>query len=202
MHRRGDLRCVLVTVVGLLVLAAASYVQAAEGNWLVSSGDVRITCPLTVGGTFEAKTTALTGDFTPATSASETGKGRFVVDLKTLETGITLRDSHLRTTYLEVEKGDDYAKAVLSDLRISGAEAAGLNGKGKFTGTLRLHGVERPVSGSVEIRRTGQMVRIRASFPVSITQFNIPTPRYLGVGVRDEVSVQVTFDSLSGESAR
>ena len=193
----------LVALLGLLLLLPpASVASAAEGDWVVQSGDVRITCPLTVGGTFEAKTAGLTGAFTPGGSPAETGKGRFVVDLKTLETGITLRDSHLRSTYLEVEKGEEYSKAVLSDIRITGAEAAGLNGKGKFSGTLRLHGVERPVGGSVEIRRMAQTTRVRASFPVSITQFGIPTPRYLGVGVRDEVTVQVTFDSTTGESTR
>ena len=196
-------RRVLTALLGLvLLLPSPNVASAADGDWVVQSGDVRITCPLTVGGTFEAKTTALTGEFTPGGAQTETGKGRFVVDLKTLETGITLRDSHLRSTYLEVEKGEEYSKAVLSDIRITGAEAAGLNGKGKFSGTLRLHGVERPVGGSVEIRRMAQTTRVRASFPVSITQFGIPTPRYLGVGVRDEVTVQVTFDSTTGESTR
>jgi hypothetical protein len=49
------------------------------------------------------------------------------------------------------------------------------------------------VSGSAEVRKAGSGVRVKASFPVNLPDYNIPEPRYLGVGVKNTVQVDVTF---------
>ena len=43
-------------------------------------------------------------------------------------------------------------------------------------------------------RRDGQM-QVEATFSISLDAFDIPPPRYLGVGVRDTVEITVTFDA-------
>jgi hypothetical protein len=58
---------------------------------------------------------------------------------------------------------------------------------------LTVHGVTRSVSGSAEVRKAGSGVRVKASFPVNLPDYNIPEPRYLGVGVKNTVQVDVTF---------
>ncbi len=188
-------------VAPVLCLALAGLVlltgRAGAETWTIKAGEVKVTCPLTVGGSFDAKTRAVSGTYDPAGGATA-GASQFMVDLKTLETGIALRDSHLRGTYLEVDRSPDHARAVLSGLRLNGIDATAPSGKGTFTATLRLHGVERQVTGQAEVRRAGATAKVRATFPVSIAEFDIATPRYLGVGVKDEVSVQITFDSTSG----
>ena len=65
--------------------------------------------------------------------------------------------------------------------------------KGSFTGMLTLHGVKKSVSGPVEVRKAGTGLRVKASFPVNLPDYNIPEPRYLGVGVKNTVHVEVTF---------
>jgi hypothetical protein len=39
------------------------------------------------------------------------------------------------------------------------------------------------------------VLRLEATFPVQIADYGIPDPRYLGVGVRNEVTVRVSFDA-------
>lgn len=180
----------------MTVVAAVSTPTGARGEnaeWTAKSGDVRVVCPLTIGGSFEAKTTALTGSLRP----TEPAEGQFVVDLDTLDTGIGLRTNHLRRTYLETDKGAEYAHAVLSRIRLDGVSTETLTGRGAFSGMLRLHGVEKPVSGQVELQRSGSSVRVRAVFPVVLAQFDIQKPQYLGVGVKDEVVVHATFDAVT-----
>jgi len=60
-------------------------------------------------------------------------------------------------------------------------------------GELTLHGVTKTVGGPVEVRKAGSGLRVKASFPVNLPDFNIPEPRYLGVGVKNTVQVEVTF---------
>ena len=48
-------------------------------------------------------------------------------------------------------------------------------------------------SGSAEARKAGTGLRVKASFPVNLSDYNIAEPRYLGVGVKNTVQVDVTF---------
>jgi polyisoprenoid-binding protein YceI len=184
--------CVLAFV---WLCSVTAITTSAQGTgWSTREGDVRVQCPLTIGGSFEARTKMLTGTLQPGPTASDPLAGEMTVDLRMLDTGIELRNEHLRDTYLEVGKGPDFSQAVLSQIRLAGVDPA-RGGKGTFSGMLRLHGMERTVNGQAELRRTDAGVRVRASFGVSLKDFGIADPRYLGVGVRDNVTVQVTFDA-------
>lgn len=186
-------------IVLLRLLAASAFLgaphraSAQARSWTVQTGDVRVRCPLTIGGSFEARTRRITGALrsTEMTALD----GTVVVDLADLDTGIALRNEHLRDTYLEVGRGPDFSRAVMSDIRVSGIDLASPAGKGSFEAMLALHGVMRAVRGQVEVRRAGQGSRIQASFPVVLKEFGIAEPRYLGVGVRDEVTVQVNLQT-------
>jgi polyisoprenoid-binding protein YceI len=171
----------------------AAVAAAAGTNWLPTQGRVRVTCPLTIGGSFEAKTVALSGSLTPSASHPPSYDGSLVVDLRTIDTGISLRNDHLREKYLEVDKAPGYDKATLSEVDLKGLNPDAPAGKGSFTGSLMLHGTKRTVTGPVEIRTSGAGFLVKAAFPVALSDYNIPEPRYLGVGVKNQVMVEVTF---------
>ncbi len=123
------------------------------------------------------------------------------MDLTTLDTGIGLRNTHMRDKYLEVGKGDGYTQAVLSDITLAEGDPATFEGKTNFTGTLTLHGQRKPIKGEARLQRRGSAVAVEATFPVVLQDFGIAKPRYLGVGVRDEVQVHVRFTAApSGTS--
>jgi polyisoprenoid-binding protein YceI len=153
---------------------------------------------MTVGGSFEAKTTSLAGTVSLTTSRPPAFAGDLSVDLGTLDTGIGLRNHHLRDEYLEVPRGEGFDRAVLSEIRLGDVDAETFQGKTTFIGTFLLHGVKKTVAGQAEIRRDGGSVRVDASFPVAVSDFGIAKPQYLGVGVRNEVKVMV---SLTAEPA-
>lgn len=180
------------------LLAIASVVPppaaAQTTAWRVSAGELAVVCPLTVGGRFEATTRSVSGHLSVDPAQPSRLLGELAVDLKTLDTGIGLRNTHMRDHYLEVGKGDLFERAVLSDIAVKG-DAATLTGATTFTGTLLVHGVRKPVSGQVRITRSASDVRVEADFPVHLPDFGIPEPRYLGVGVKDQVHVKVKFGS-------
>jgi hypothetical protein len=179
-----------VVVCATVTLAVSVPVKAQEASWRVASGEVRVVCPLTVGGSFAATTTALEG----AVSADTSGglKGTIEVDLTTLDTGIGLRNTHLRDTYLEVDRGPNFSLAVLSAITLDGVNPRTFEGETAFNALFLVHGVEHPVSGVAELARTLGEVEVTARFQA---------PRYLGVGVRDQVRVEVRFTALAGSGS-
>ena len=170
----------------------AARVQAPA--WSITSGELVVLCPLTVGGSFEARTQTVSGQLAVDPSQPSRLTGEIAVDLKTLDTGIGLRNTHMRENYLEVAKGDGFDRAVLSEIVVKG-DAASLTGATTFTATLLVHGTRKPVNGQARISRTGADVRVDASFSVTLQDFGIAEPRYLGVGVKDQVQVKVKFGS-------
>ena len=164
--------------------------SAVAGSYRVDEATVTIHCPLTVGGSFKAMTEALTGELV----AGEIGplEGSFEVDLSSLETGIGLRDRHLRDKYLEVGRGEGYDKAVLTDIVLLAREA-GDERRQPFTATLALHGEVHELSGSCRIDETEAGYEIEATMPVHVPDYGIAKPRHLGIGVKDTVRITVTL---------
>src|SRR5436309_2969508 len=172
-------------VVPFLAAALCSVALTPASAWAdealrITGADVTVVCPLTIGGNFEAKTTAVSGNLSPTGGGSV--KGAVAIDLMKIETGISLRDRHLRNNYLEVQKGADFAVAKVENLKVEK-----LPGKTTFHGTLWLHGQQREINGTADVQQDGKSYRVEASFPIQISSFQIPKPTYLGVGVSDEI---------------
>jgi polyisoprenoid-binding protein YceI len=169
------------------VFGFAGSVHAADA-YKVSGAEVVVVCPLTVGGSFEARTKSVSGEV--AASVAEPGNlsGALRVDLQTLETGIAVRDRHMRENYLEVEKGPEFAVATFDQIRVEK-----LDGKSTFKGTLLLHGQRQEVTGTADLKQSDGRIRVQAQFPIKVSAFQIPKPTYLGVGVRDEIQIKVVM---------
>jgi polyisoprenoid-binding protein YceI len=185
---------VLMFAIALMTAAAAP--AGAADAYKISGGEVTVMCPLTVGGSFEAKTKNLSGDVTPASDEQGAVRGALRVELQTLETGIGIRDRHMKNNYLEVEKGPAFATAIIEDIRVEK-----LNGKTVFTGMLSLHGRKKKVTGAAELQQRDGSIRVQAQFPVKVSDFEIPAPTYLGVGVRDEIQIKVSMMAVRAGGA-
>ena len=187
-----------VVVAGLAGAAA----RAAETPWHLEKGELRVTVPLKPGGAFEAKSTSLAGTLTPGGSRPVRLAGEIALDLATIDTGIGLRNQHLREKYLEVARGRGFDHALLTDVAVNDAAGTDFEGRSAFTGSLLLHGVQKLVTGTAELRRSGAGVRVDASFSLTLTDFGIEPPEYLGVGVGNKVIVRVQLTALPGATAR
>jgi polyisoprenoid-binding protein YceI len=175
-------------VIGVLGVAGVAAQAGAADAYKVSGAEVVVVCPLTVGGSFEARTKSVSGEV--AASAAEPGSvsGSLRVDLQTLETGIAVRDRHMRETYLEVEKGPEFAVATFDQIRVEK-----MDGKSTFKGILLLHGQKQEVTGTADLQQRDGRIRVQAQFPIKVSAFQIPKPTYLGVGVRDEIQIKVVM---------
>jgi polyisoprenoid-binding protein YceI len=175
----------------MLLLLSATGAESAE--WSLTRGDIRITCPLTIGGSFEGRSPSVSGSLASAASAPSAFSGEIRVDLRTIDTGISLRNQHMRENYLEVAKAPGFETAVLTDLALLDLEAARTGGKSPFTAQLLVHGVRKSVSGNANFRLRGNIATVDARFPLRISDHGIPPPRYLGVGVADEIQIQASL---------
>jgi polyisoprenoid-binding protein YceI len=182
--------------IALAACAAMAATAQAQDTLKVTSGDVVVVCPLTVGGSFEAKTKEVSGQVGPAPQQAGAVGGTIQVRLDTLQTGIEMRDHHMKDNYLEVGKGTSYAVAVLDRIQLDKVD-----GKAAFRASLTLHGQTREVSGTALVQKKDAGVRVEAQFPLKVSEFQIPKPTYLGVGVRDEIQVKVSFSALPATDA-
>lgn len=157
------------TVLSMILLPFA-VVHAGQGT-------VEVSVTLRPAGSFIAKSSDLAIKGYAKKSGEVLQAKDIVIPLNTLKTGIDLRDRHMREKYFETQK---FPQAILK-------EATGKNGK--FTGTLVVRDVAKAVTGTYAVE-SGNFI---AKFRCKVSDFKIQAPKYMGVGVQDEVDVEVAI---------
>lgn len=152
-------------IVGIFSLSAA----------FAADHSVKFSVTLKPMGSFEAKTSSV-----QVKGKAERTKDGFVaenivVDAASFKTGIDLRDKHMRDKYFEVEK---FPSATL---------VKGEASKDVFKGELQVHGVTQVVTGKYEVKGDELVI----TFPTKVSDFKIPPAKYMGVGVQDDIQVEV-----------
>lgn len=137
--------------------------------------------------------------------------GELRLPLSSLDSGLELRDEHMKNKYLEVQKSPyavlkidslelpkDLDKLVLSKEKI------------KFKGILNLHQVSRDVEGDLSLaqlkrapaglsEKSGfESCEVVAQFSLALSDFNIEIPSYMGIKVADRVDIEVKL-ALDGK---
>lgn len=115
-------------------------------------------------------------------------KGSIEFQMDKLDTGISLRTEHMKEKYLQVKEYPK-SKLTLLDAPVDADFSKTLSNSGekKFRGTLSLHGKEKEVAGTY----TAQNGDVKAKFPITLSDFGIDVPKYLGITVADTVAVDV-----------
>jgi polyisoprenoid-binding protein YceI len=112
------------------------------------------------------------------------------VPLKNLTTGIGLRDQHLREKYLQV---DQFPSAELSvdrgSLTPPAASAVSLDAKG----VMKIHGKTKTVVFRYTAKKNGQVIEVTGSIRLNIQDYGIPIPSFLGVTVKPDIDIAVSF---------
>ncbi len=107
--------------------------------------------------------------------------GNFDLELTSLDTGIELRDDHLKNKYLEIEKFPN-AKLSFTKTRIE------KNKEINFEAKLNLHGQEKMVQGIATLNDDN---RLEAEFKINLSDFGIDIPSFKGITVAKEVKIKV-----------
>ena len=184
------IRRALHAATAITCLLLMSWNLGANGALRVTTGEVSINCPLTVGGSFEAKTSAVTGEVAVASGPQDPLKGELSVDLQKLQTGIGLRDRHMKDNYLEVKRGDEFAAAKLQDIKVDALE-----GKTSFRErVLMLHGERREVSRHRHHQAERRWLSRRGELPGAHLRVRDSRPHVTWVSAfQDQVQVRVNF---------
>jgi polyisoprenoid-binding protein YceI len=116
---------------------------------------------------------------------------KLTLDLSHFETGIGLRDRHMKD-HLEVTR---YPIAELSVARASlRTPAEGAPVTTDAPAMLTLHGKSKPVTVHYTAERApNAQFQVRGSFRIDMTAFGMEAPRYLGVSVKPNVDIAATF---------
>jgi polyisoprenoid-binding protein YceI len=139
---------------------------------LVLQAQVTVDIKLSPAGSFKAKTSEIKGHVVKKEGKYEAQE--ISVDLRSLKTGIALRDEHTQK-HLETAKFPE-ANLIM---------ALGENGKGR--GKIKIRGIEKEIEGSY-VEQGG---KLKAEFPLKVSDFNITGIRYMGVGMKDDIKVEV-----------
>ena len=114
----------------------------------------------------------------------------FEVDLNSLDTGIGLRNRHMRDNYLETDqfplthyKGKIISSTVLNDTTIS-ADAEGV---------IFIHGVEQPLSVKTNLFKQTNGYRIQTRFNVKLSDFKIEIPSIMFYKINENMDLRCDF---------
>jgi polyisoprenoid-binding protein YceI len=131
------------------------------------------------------------GDVLPEDmSGLESSELYFEVKLATLDTGIGLRNRHMRDNYLETDKYP-YAsfKARLNEIRqlsdtLYSAIAAG---------QMSIHGNENPLRVTTTIIPHDKGFRIKCNFEVNLDDFDIEVPKFMFLKISEIIRLELDF---------
>ncbi len=120
--------------------------------------------------------------------------GEAVIDMDTFDTGIAMRDQHMKEKYLETGKAKN-AILKIENLKLPRAIFT-KGGEMKFPAKLQLHGVEKPVEVVMNISsKDGALVSV-SKFKIKISDYEIQIPSFSGITVADSVDVTVQMPLL------
>lgn len=152
-----------IIFVGVLAFSSSVFAQSLE-----------IDVKLSPAGSFKAVTKKIKGAVKK--SGAQVLAENVLVDLRSLSSGIGLRDKHLKER-LQVDK---YPVAKL-------IKAEGSGGKG--TATLQIRGQKKDVQGTYSMNGN----ELQAEFNMKMSDLGINDVRYMGVGAKDEVKVTIVL---------
>ncbi|MFC5623458.1 YceI family protein [Algoriphagus winogradskyi] len=117
----------------------------------------------------------------------------FYIDLNTLQTGIGLRDKHMRDNYLETDK---YPFAEFTgNLSVIPTLISGTKTPVTAIGNFKIHGVEREieVQGTLSKNADGYL-ELEGGFDVFLSDYNIEIPKLVFYELAEKQ--EVTFNAV------
>lgn len=193
-------KCAAVAIAVLVSTAAAATAaaQSAAGSPTpvevrggTASFDVATNVPaLSVHG----KSTAVEarGQVRPGANGPQLEQIEAVVPIKTLTTGMGLRDEHMRKYVFTTSDGQT------PDLKFTAKQATcSKTGSNQstcdVTGDLSIRGTARPFTIALKVSENGDSYRASGEGLVKLSAYGIPQPSQLGVHTEDEIKLKLDF---------
>ncbi len=114
----------------------------------------------------------------------------FEVDLNTIDTGIGLRNRHMRENYLETEK---YRYAGYKGEIINVKKVSDNSFEVEIKGTMDIHGVKKELPIKGRIIKSINGLRIQSQFNVNLLDHNIEIPKFMFLKISEIMDLRLDF---------
>jgi len=111
----------------------------------------------------------------------------FEIPLETFDTGIGLRNRHMRENYLETEK---YPYGIYNG-NISEYEEIGDTLHVKTIGAMTVHGIENKMAASVKMIKTLKGYQGLSSFTINLKDYKIKVPSVMVMKLNENIDIKV-----------
>jgi len=125
-----------------------------------------------------------------AVKATDSTELYFEVHLETLDTGIGLRNRHMRDNYLET-KDYPYATYAGSILRANSTDSNWISID--LTGEFTVHGEPRMMELSVAALPEGDGYRVKSEFEVKLSDHGIDIPKLMFLKIDERMQLELDF---------
>ena len=125
------------------------------------------------------------------------GQFRFEVHLISLDTGIKLRNRHMREKHLETDKyplAEYTGKLVRVEKKRPNELLVAILGK------MKIHGIERNFTTEVTVAIENNSYHVQCEIPLKLTDYEIKIPRFLLLKMDDNVKLVLDFYMEPAES--
>ncbi|MBN2412820.1 YceI family protein [candidate division KSB1 bacterium] len=115
----------------------------------------------------------------------------FQVDLNTIDTGIELRNRHMRENYLETEKFQYaiYKGNVTSVDTLNDGETLNVIVKGMFN----LHGIDQQYEIAGSVSKEGKTLKVSSDFEISLSGHKITIPKLMFLKISEIIHIELDF---------
>lgn len=138
-------------------------------------------------------------------------KGKVIVDLNSLNSGIEMRDKDMRENFLETDKFPT-AQFILSEFSSTNSKELvdGIKNKATVKGKLTIHGVTKDISAPVILyyfkdsertknRLKGNLLSVSTVFTIKLSDYGITVPSMLFYKLEDSLTISVSFIATDSE---
>jgi polyisoprenoid-binding protein YceI len=112
----------------------------------------------------------------------------FFLDLNTLDTGIGLRDKHMRKNYLETDK---YPFAEFTGKILNYQQPPSQSQEVTVTGTFKIHGVSKEVQIKGMLIPENGGFRIQAQWDLMLKDYNIDIPKVVFYQLSEKQAIRI-----------
>ncbi|HEX3073870.1 MAG TPA: YceI family protein [Ignavibacteriales bacterium] len=114
----------------------------------------------------------------------------FETDLRTIDTGIGLRNRHMRENYLETDK---YPMAQYKGKITKAVKKPNGEYEVETDGEMTIHGVTRNMKSKGTIINQGDGLKIRTNFPIKLSDYKIDIPQVMFMKINEEMKLELIF---------
>jgi polyisoprenoid-binding protein YceI len=114
----------------------------------------------------------------------------FEVDLNSLDTGIGLRNRHMRENYLHTDKypTTHYKGKIIKSDKVNENEFRIIS-----EGTIFIHGIDKPLTVEATMIQDGNQFNIQCRFDVKLSDFDIEIPSIMFYKINETMDLRLNF---------